>query len=154
MNSRMIGFIGRTTLVLAMLIAIAGCPAVQIVNVKDAPVKTLSGKDLTFQQVTKAIVLAGMGLKWEMVVAEPGHIVGTLNLRSHQAVVDIPYTTKTYSIIYKDSRNLLTYSLTPNNGRLTGPRSSPEVIGIHSNYNGWIENLDNAIRTQIIAIEP
>ena len=138
----MIGSIGRTTLLLAILVAIAGCPAVQILNVKDAPVKTLSGKDLTLQQVTKAIVLAGMGLKWEMVVAEPGHIVGTLNLRSHQAVVDIPYTTKTYSITYKSSRNLLQVY---KDGR---------VMGIHSNYNGWIENLDNAIRTQIIAIEP
>ena len=139
----MIGLMGRTTLVLAILIAIAGCKGnVQILNVKDAPVKTLSGKDLTLQQVTKAIVLAGMGLKWEMVVAEPGHIVGTLNLRSHQAVVDIPYTTKTYSITYKSSRNLLQVY---KDGR---------VMGIHSNYNEWIENLDNAIRTQIIAIEP
>ena len=157
MNGRMIGFIGRTTLVLAMLIAIAGCPAVQIVNVKDAPVKTLSGKDLTFQQVTKAIVLAGMGLKWEMVVAEPGHIVGTLNLRSHQAVVDIPYTTKTYSITYKDSKNLLwkgLNSITKNNQNLPGmvPKVG-SVPTIHSNYNGWIENLDNAIRMQIVAIE-
>ena len=125
---------------MAILVAIAGCPAVQILNVKDAPVKTLSGKDLTLQQVTKAIVLAGMGLKWEMVVAEPGHIVGTLDLRSHQAVVDISYTTKTYSITYKNSRNLL-------------QEYHGKVAGIHSNYNGWIENLDNAVRTQIIAIE-
>ncbi|MEP6958614.1 MAG: hypothetical protein ABI980_07770 [Nitrospirota bacterium] len=79
----MIGLIGRTTIVSAMLIAITGCPAAQILNVKDAPVKTLSGKDLTIQQVTKAIVLAEMGLKWNMVVVEPGHIVGTLDLRSH-----------------------------------------------------------------------
>ena len=94
---------------------------------------------MTLGRVTNAIVLAGMGLKWEMVVAEPGHIVGTLDLRSHQAVVDISYTTKTYSITYKSSRNLLHVYY----GR----------TGIHSNYNGWIENLDNAVRTQIIAIE-
>ena len=80
-----------------------------------------------------------MGLKWEMVVAEPGHIVGTLNLRSHQAVVDIPYTTQMYSITYKSIRNLLHVY----HGK----------AGVHSNYNGWIENLDNAIRTQIIGIE-
>lgn len=142
MNNQMIRSIGSTTLVLAILIAIAGCSAGQILNVKDAPVKTISGKDLTLQQVTKAIVLAGMGLKWEMVVAEPGHIVGTLDLRGHQAVVDIPYTTKTYSITYKNSQNLL--------------RVLPDKRGIliHSNYNGWIENLNNAIRTQIVAVEP
>ena len=112
-------------------------------SVKDSPIKTLSGQDLTLGQVTNAIVLAGMGLKWEMVVAEPGHIIGTLDLPSHQAVLDIPYTTKTYSITYKNSQNLL--------GMV---RKDGSVAGIHPNYNGWIENLDIAIRTQIIAIEP
>jgi hypothetical protein len=102
-------------------------------------------------QVTKAIVLAGMGLKWEMDVAAPGHIIGTLNLRSHQAVVDITYTTKIYSITYKSSQNLVpnywsgtTKQVKPQDKELSNPL-------IHRNYNGWIENLNNAIRTQVIA---
>lgn len=131
--------VGRIVLGLAIVLTTA-C-AVDPLNIKDAPIKTLSGKELTLQQVTKAIVLAGMGLKWEMQVSEPGHIVGTLNLRNHQAVVDIPYDTKTYNIVYKSSKNLL---LVDGNGR---------TMGIHPNYNGWIENLDNAIRTQVIAID-
>ena len=141
MNNQLIRSLSCIALGLAMLITIPGC-AVEILNIKDAPVKTLSGKDLALQQVTKAVVLAGMGLKWEMDVAEPGHIVGTLNLRGHQAVVDVTYSTSTYSITYKSSRNLIQID---GNGR---------PFGIHPNYNGWIENLDNAIRTQVIAAGP
>src|SRR5689334_19897093 len=97
----------RTYLVSALIFGLASCAGVPILNVKDAPIKTLSGKAMTQEQVTKAIVLAGMGLKWDMDVAEPGHIIGTLDLRSHQAVVDITYDTKAYSITYKSSKNLL-----------------------------------------------
>ncbi len=130
---------GATILALIFALTVGAAP---ILNVTDAPVKTLSGKELTSDQVTKAIVLAGMGLKCEMDIAAPGHIIGTLNLRSHQAIVDITYNTKIYSIIYKSSRNLL---VVDGNGN---------PAGIHPNYNGWIENLDNAIRTQLIAAEP
>src|SRR6476646_7683183 len=129
-------------LCIAVLVMVSafGC-AVDIMNVKDAPVKTLSGQELTLAQTTKAIVLAGMGLKWQMEVAQPGHIIGTLDLRSHQAVVDITYNTQVYSITYKSSKNLLTVDV-----------NTGEPVGIHPNYNGWIENLNNAIRTQVIAI--
>ena len=122
-----------------LMLTAPGC-AVDIMNVQDAPVKTLSGQELTLDQTTKAIVLAGMGLKWQMEVAKPGHIIGTLNLRNHQAVVDITYNTQVYSITYKSSKNLLTVD------------DTGKPVGIHPNYNGWIQNLDNAIRTQFIAI--
>ena len=94
----MIRFVINGVIVFTLIVALTSCMA-PILNVKDAQVKTLPGKELTLDQVTKAIVLAGMGLKWEMNVASPGHIVATLNLRGHQAVVDIPYNTSTYSII-------------------------------------------------------
>lgn len=139
----MIRFVLNGAIVLTLIVALTGC-MVPILNVKDGQVKTLSGKELTLDQVTKAIVLAGMGLKWEMNVVSPGHIIATLNLRGHQAVVDIPYSTSTYSIMYKSSMNL------------TPPPTvfNPSGDLIHSNYNGWIENLDNAIRTQFIAAGP
>ena len=136
----MIKYFKSCSLAIALTIMLVGC-ATEIVNVKDAPVRTLSGKELTIDQTTKAIVLAGMGLKWEMDVAAPGHIIGTLNIRSHQAVVDITYNTQVYSITYKSSKNLLTVDV-----------NTGEPVGIHPNYNGWIENLNNAIRTQVIAI--
>jgi hypothetical protein len=44
----------------------------------------------------------------------------------------VTYDTKTYNIQYKDSSNL------DYNG-----------TSIHKNYNGWVENLDKAIRSQL-----
>ena len=51
------------------------------------------------------------------------------------AKVDINYNTKTYSITYKDSSDL-----------------DYDGTKIHKNYNGWIQNLDNAIKVQLSAI--
>jgi len=129
-------------MVIGLITGLVGCSNfTDIQNVQDAPVKTLSGKGLSLEQTTKAIILAGMGLKWKMDVVTPGHIIGTLNLRNHQAVVDITYDTKVYSIMYKSSKHLL---IVDENGN---------QAGIHPNYNSWIENLDNAIQTQFIAID-
>lgn len=133
-------------LLLAIFCVTAGCRTAPILNIKDAPIKTLSGKELPLDKVTKAIVLAGMELKWQMDVVKPGHIVGTLNLRNHRAIVDCTYDTKTYSIHYKGGKGLV--NLEP------GQVSGPETEEIHVNYNSWIENLDNAIRRQFIAAEP
>lgn len=122
-------------LITIMFLAAMGCRGgAQVYNVKDAPITTATGKAVTLDQVAKAIILAGTGLKWSMAVAKPGHIVATLNLRTHQAVVDITYTTKTYSITYKDSANLY---------------YDAENKTIHENYRGWIQRLDNAIRSRL-----
>lgn len=83
-------------------------------------------------EVGKAILRAGGTLGWQMKQVEPGYILGTLKLRSHVAVVDVRYTTQNYSIKYKDSTNL-----------------NYDGTNIHSNYNGWISNLDRAIKTQL-----
>jgi hypothetical protein len=129
-----------SSIVIALILLSVGCVSNDIYNVKDAPVTTLSGNEPTLQQVGKAIVLAGVGLKWIMDAAGPGHLIGTLNLRTHQAVVDITYNTKAYSITYKNSTHLL----------IVDSEGNPS--GIHRNYNSWIRNLDNAIRTQLMAI--
>ena len=75
---------------------VAGCRGGgQIYNVNGAPVQTATGMEPSVEDVQKAIIQAGAGLGWTMAVVKPGEIMGTLNLRSHQAVVTIPYTTKT-----------------------------------------------------------
>ena len=81
-----------------------------------------------------------------MDVATPGKIVGMLNLRAHQAVVDNAYNAKSYNIRCKSSKGLLYGEADQTSGQ--------ETREIHKNYNGWIENLDNAIRTQFIAAGP
>lgn len=126
----------HAALAAACLVAtIAGCARMgPIYNVNDAPVASASGKAMTAAQVRSAILTAGAALGWQMADAGPGRIVGTLNLRTHQAVVEIPYSAKSYSIVYKSSQNL------------------SEANGtIHTNYNGWVQNLDRGIRASLAA---
>ena len=119
------------------VVIVTGCRgAGQIYNVKEAPIASSTGKELTLDQVGKAIMDAGIGLKWIMVVTKPGQIVATQNARSHTAIVDIAYTTKTYSMTYKDSVNL---------------NYNAEKQTIHQAYSGWIQNLDNAIKGRLAA---
>ena len=116
----------------ASVLLVAGCRTAPIHNVKDAPVNVPAGKTATLAGVEQAIVRAGNSLGWQMKVEKPGLIVGTLNLRTHTAVVDIPFTASSYSILYRSSVNL-----------------NHQGDSIHANYNGWVQNLDQAIRNQL-----
>lgn len=115
----------------ALAVLMAGCRTAPIYNVKDAPITVTSGQP-TLRSVEQAIVKAGTGLGWAMKVDQPGHITGTLNLRTHTAVVSIPYTASSFSILYKDSTNL-----------------EQKDDTIHRNYNGWVQNLEQAIRRHL-----
>lgn len=120
---------------------LAACFALLAVGCRIAPIYDVNGDaitsskaDLTMSDVSKAIQRAGASLGWEMQQAGPGHMIGTLHLRDHVAVVDITYDTKSYSIKYNNSNNL---------------QYNAEKGEIHKNYNGWIQNLENGIRTQL-----
>jgi len=67
-----------------------------------------------------------------MKIVRPGLIVGTLYVREHMAKVEIPYDRNTYSILYRDSNNL-----------------DYDGANIHGNYNGWVQNLSNAINARL-----
>ncbi len=82
----------------------------------------------SLEDAEKAIKLAGASLGWQVKQAEPGHLIATLPIRTHVAIVDITHSTKEFSIKYKDSTNL-----------------DYDGTNIHSNYNGWVLNLQNAI---------
>ena len=84
--------------------------------------------------VAKGIMAAGVTHGWTMTVQTQGHMVGTLVLRSHTAVVDIFYSNSAYSILYKDSSNL----------KYDAARKT-----IHSNYSSWIRNLHEAIQKEL-----
>jgi hypothetical protein len=113
-------------------ILLGACTAQPIYNVNDQVVTTTSGKHPSAQQVRSAIITAGTSLGWHIADAGPGRLAGTLHLRNHTAVVDIPYSAAKYSIVYKSSENL------------------DEANGqIHRNYNGWVQRLDTTIRTEL-----
>ena len=117
----------------ASVALLAGCRSAPVRDVINEPVVVTGQRQATMEDVEKAIVRAGSATGWRMRPVAPGLMEGTLNLRSHTAIVDITYDTRTYSIKYKDSTNL------GYDGR-----------NIHSNYNGWIENLDKGIQTQLV----
>ena len=126
----------RNAVIGAMLVAgLGACVSVPIYNVTDAPVSAVSGKSLAPAQVRQAIITAGSALGWRIVDAGPGRLEGTLTLRGHVAVVEIPYSGKAYSIQYKGGENLQVANGT-----------------IHKNYNGWVQNLDRGIRSAIAAL--
>ena len=117
-------------LTVALVPAVTACTRTSpIHNVSNAVV---TSKPVKLEEVRTAIVRGGQSRGWEMTPGAPGHIVGTLYLRTHMAQVDIPYTTTSYSITYRDSKDL-----------------NYDGSSIHSNYNGWIHNLDQAIQQQL-----
>ncbi|HET9470532.1 MAG TPA: hypothetical protein VFO24_05470, partial [Usitatibacter sp.] len=117
----------------AAALVLAACQTlVPVYTVNDAVVSTASGKHPSAGQVRSAIITAGTSLGWHVVDAGPGHLAGTLHLRTHTAVVDIPYGATKYSILYRSSEDLQAAD-----GK------------IHRNYNGWVQNLDRQIRTEL-----
>lgn len=117
---------------LVATLVFASCTTAPIVNVDNAAVPTVSGKPMTKEQVRAAIVRAGGALGWQMKDEGPDKLVGTLVLRTHAAVVEIPYSATSYSIKYRSSVDL-----------------NESGGNIHKNYNGWIQNLNKGINTQL-----
>jgi hypothetical protein len=125
----------RIFAVVGVALSLVACSAVPIYNVQDQTVATATGKAPSTADIRSAIVAAGAALGWQMRDVKPGVVEGTLTLRSHVAVVEIPYNAKTYSIVYKSSSNL------------------DEKGGqIHKNYNAWVQNLQRGINARISAI--
>ncbi|SMP85816.1 hypothetical protein SAMN06313540_10113 [Epsilonproteobacteria bacterium SCGC AD-308-E02] len=120
---------------LILVLGFTGCRTSNILNV---PQQTIvapdTKKEMTQDDVFKAIARAAGGLGWIVQKQSDGVVQATLNIRDHQAVALINYSATDYSIQYKSSVNL-NYD------------ASEQTI--HSNYNGWIQNLDNAIKLQI-----
>jgi hypothetical protein len=117
----------------ALLLLLAGCRSAPVLDVVSAPVTTT--KPVSINQMESAIIGGETGPGWRMMPQGPGQIEGVLSLRDHRAVVTVNYDTKSYSIKYKDSSNL-----------------NYDGKSIHKNYNGWVENLDKAIRSNLAAL--
>lgn len=104
---------------------LGACRTAPVFNVEAQPI-AISGSSHTADDVRKAILRAGSRRGWVFSDEGPGKLVGTLSLRKHQATVDVTYGKDSYDITYRDSRNL-NYDSAKNK--------------IHSNYNGWVQNL-------------
>jgi hypothetical protein len=121
----------RRAAILLIALSIAACRTAPVLQPEIA-VTTFSTEKRTEAQVADAIKRAGVERGWKIVDAGPGHLTGTLDVRKHQAVVDIAYSTTSVKIAYKDSTNL-----------------RYEDGEIHRNYNRWVNNLAESIREQL-----
>lgn len=127
MKKRMVKVIAMLTLA----VLLGACRTAAVYNVQDSSIQTADNAH-SLDDVGNAIIRAGNVLGWRMRKQEDGRIEATLNLRDHMAKTEIVYDLSTFDIVYKDSRNL---------------RYSDGTI--HSNYNGWIQNLETGIHNQI-----
>jgi hypothetical protein len=125
----------RALIVATAILLAAGCTSRPVMNVTAEPVVVTPGKTATSDNVRDAILRAGSSLGWTMRATAPGVVNGQIHLRTHSAVIDVEYTTKSYNIVYRSSTNL-----DAGNGQ------------IHKNYNGWIENLNHAIRRELMRV--
>lgn len=118
---------------LLAILAVMACVnhATDLYNVDRASYNAADALDS--KRAEEAIRNAGSRLGWEMATVQPGLIRGTLNLREHQAIVDIDYDGRGYSINYIDSENL---------------QYDEEKNAIHKSYNKWIQNLERQIRIE------
>ena len=107
----------------------------QLYQVTDASIQTATGKEPSMEEVQKAIIQAGAALGWNMSVVKPGEILAPYNIEP-PGRVSIPYSSKSYSILYKDSSNL---------------KYDAEKQTIHENYAGWVQRLDGAIKSRLTA---
>lgn len=103
-----------------------------VYDVVDTPISAVSGKTLSLDQVRSIIVQATKARGWIVQEVAPNHLVATITPRSHMAAVDITFTTKTFSIKYKNSDNLLY-----------------DGKEIHRNYNKWVKLLEDDINRQL-----
>lgn len=114
------------------LVVLTGCRTSTVYNVQKSEI--ISDENLSNAQVYKAIYAAGATLGWKVTKIKPGLAQAQLNLRDHMALVAIEYNDKDFSINYVDSANI---------------KYNKEKNMIHSNYNGWVQNLQKGINTQI-----
>lgn len=124
------------SVVFVVLLLMTGCRTSTVYNVIEHPaqVKTNVSEDKEF----KAIKIAGVGLDWQVRKVKPGLAEAQLYIRDHMALVEIPYSKESFSIKYKNSSNL---------------KYDAAKGTIHSNYNGWVQNLRNAIALQLSSLE-
>lgn len=120
-------------------LALVGCRAtVPVENVVETSYGSATYADaekLTLIDYEKAIVRAGIHRNWIANPVAPGHLEATNVIRNkHTVVVDIFFDTESFSIKYKDSKNL---------------DWNPATRTIHPNYNSWVKLLEADIKAEV-----
>jgi len=111
---------------------------VPIVPHENVVLTAAAGGPLTAEQVRGAIIRAAARTRypWMITADGPDKLIATTLVRGkHTAEVSISYTPSSFSVTYRDSRNL--------NYRIR--HGAPEI---HPNYNVWVQQLVDAIQAE------
>jgi len=110
--------------------ALSGCTGNPVYTAKET---FPADKDFTNDRMSRAIVTSLIEREWTVQSAQPGLIKAAITVRGeHHAEIDIPYTSNSVEIDYRDSRGL-NYK----DGR------------IHGTYNRWIGYLRDDVIQQL-----
>ena len=110
---------------------------VPLVNHPNIAITSGSGKPLSQEQVKQAIMAGAAAKTWTTTLEQDGSITATVLVRNkHSASVRIVFSSEKYSVTYKDSINL----------KFIDKGSDGQFI--HPHYNGWVNNLIDAIRIE------
>lgn len=121
--SRFLKSIGLVVVVLAL----SGC-ARTIYNVEEKRVSQSEIKTLSTKQVRNIIVEAAKDNGWDVAKVKPGLLSARIKWNTHVANIEIPYSSKSYSINYVKSVNLII-----------------NKTKIHHRYNSLVLALEKAI---------
>jgi hypothetical protein len=118
-----------------LLVMSSAAIAAKVQNLIDVQVPAnIDGSSPSLEDVKTAILAGCKRKRWIPVVDEDGNITCSITVRSqHYAEVEIPYSEKDFSILYKTSRGL---------------KYNEASQKIHRNYNKWVTLLSQAIQQQ------
>jgi hypothetical protein len=133
----------RVVTALLCLLSIAFAPnavgarsAGPLVEYENVAATVAGGQPATVDQIRKAFLVGGARRNWTFTEEGPARLVGTLNVRTHQIVVDIPIDAGKYSVLYRNSVNMK-----------YGLEEGKKVI--HPQYNNWVNNLLGDMRAEL-----
>lgn len=122
----------KLLLTITLSLLLASCGRLQpVMSIENMPVAA----KLQTKQVKTAIIQAASDRGWTIEEASPKELIAKIHVRSHYTEVKIPYSAKSYSIIYITSKNL-----------------NAKDGMIHRNYNRWVHNLNADIRRKLALI--
>lgn len=121
----------------ALVPTVAGArSAGPLVEYENVAATGAGGQPATVDQIRKAFMVGGARRNWNFSEEGPNKLVGKLNVRTHQIVVDIPISEGRYSVMYRDSVNMK-----------YGLEDGKKVI--HPQYNNWVNNLLGDMRAEL-----
>ena len=118
----------KLILIALTCLMLMACRTAPIQNLEHVPVR-IKKINYSIEDVERGIMQGGVCMGWEMYRKQPGLIEGTLNKGNHVVEVTIQYSKQSYTINYRNSKNM-----------------DYDSGKIHKSYNRWIQDLDKAIK--------